>query len=124
MQVARTEERFSSATAGGVVLGPYALNLQGDGPKRSFNCVVTNVGRDSDAEDMVFKAQEAESADGPWTDVAAGSKTIKVRVEEQYAFYVKGASTHFRFYASGKTQGVFQVFDNDDFANAINIGEN
>lgn len=123
MQVVRTQERFNSTAAGGAALGPFPLVLQGDAPKRRFNCAIQNVGRDSEDSDIVVKAQYASSADGPWTDVDAGTKTIKVRAQELYNFHIEGGATHWRLYSTGLGVGIIQIFDSEEFADAMSVGD-
>ena len=115
----KTEMRFASTEAGGVVFGPVALALQGDVPKRRFNLIVTNFGRESGDENMVFKAQQATSADGSFADCDAGSVTVTMRCQETYEFFVEGTNTHWQLYATGETEGMFQIVDNDVFANSV-----
>ncbi len=113
MALAKNEIRFAPTTDGGVVLGPVPLGVQGDAPKRRFNCIVQNFGQESGDENMVLKAQEADAATGSWVDVAAGSVTVNLRCQEMYEFYIKGTSLYWRIYATGKTEAMIQFLDND-----------
>lgn len=123
MECLRTQERFNSTAAGGAALGPYRLALQGDAPKRRINCILINVGRDSDDSDLAVKAQYGSSSSGPWTDVDAGSKTVKLRCQEVYNFHIEGGATHWRLHSTGKGVGILQVFDSDEFANVMSVGD-
>ena len=109
----RTELHINSTAAGGVVLGPYALANQGDAPKRRFNCLITNIGRETNDDNLVIKAQQADTVAGVWSDVDAGTVTVNLGTQELYEFYVEGAAAYWRLYSTGLGEGVVQFFEND-----------